>query len=183
MSKLLSAVVSASVLAYAARPLRRSALSSPLPRINFVAALSISTVPEITVARLLSAGVNRPIFALSGPPLLAGRSLSFTTSPPPEAPSNPAAVDSEIKSVQDEIKAIIENAEGEIKDVEVKLSNATRDSKYEEYLMQEKKQLREKEKQLRDKEKQLRDKENLLMEKQLSNKQGTGKFYYYYIHS
>ncbi len=184
MSKLLSAVVSASVLAYVARPLRRSALSAPLPRINFVAGLSISTVPKV-VAGSLSAAGYRPLFALSGSPLLAGRSLSSTTSPPPpEAPSNPVAVSSEIKAVQDQIEAVvaeIKDVKGEIKEVERKLENATRDSKYEQSLMDKEKQLRDKEKLLMEEKKLLMEEKRLLMEKEmrLSDKQNAGKFYSY----
>ncbi len=170
MSQLISAVVSASFLAYAARPLRRSALSAPLPRINFVAGLSISTVPEITVVGSLSAAGYRPLFALSGPTLLAGRSLSSTTSPPfPAAPSNLVSVGSEIKSAKDQIEAVvaeIKMVEEEIKQVEGNLknrmNNSTRDIEYEKYLM--------------DKKKQLRDKEKLLMK---LSKQNSGKCFYY----
>ncbi len=179
MSKLLSAVVSASVLAYAARPLRRPLLSAPLPRINFVAGLSISTVPKVVAGSLSEAG-HRPLFALSGSPLLAGRSLSSTTSPPPpEAPSNPVAVSSEIISVKEQIEALmtkIEIVEGKIMQVEGELEKARKnpDSSYEyvKYLM-------DKEKQLRDKEKQLREEKQLLMKKEmrLSDKQNAGKFY------
>ncbi len=184
MSKLLSAVVSASVLAYAARPLRRPALSAPLSRINFVSGLSISTVPKV-VAGSLSAAGNRHLFALSGSPLLAGRSLSSTTSPLPlAAPSNPVSVGSEIKAIQDKIDAVvaeIKDVKREIKEVEGKLENATRDSKYEQSLMDKEKQLRDEKKLLMEKEKQLMEEKKLLMEKevQLSNEQNSGKFYSY----
>ncbi len=181
MSKLLSAVVSATVLSCVAA---RSALKSPLTRTSFFTGmfrpgLFLSTVPECSISGAMSAKV-RPLLAPSGPLLLADRAFSNATRPSLNGSVDSSPVAEEIEEVKNQIKAVeldIKKVEREIDFTEAEIQklrcDPTVDSKSDiELLRIKENKLWDEKSKLRDKESKLRDKENKLIDLRMNETSG-----------